>query len=99
MKARRRTIDIECDAALARRVGDAIGCYAEAAYPPGGSECAQVARETLLDSAARCRGHQGGRLDLPKRQVPMLKAALRWYVENDGAEDPFTAERLSRLFD
>lgn len=99
MKSRPRSVTVDCDSALAQRLGEAIRCYAEAAYPPGGSECAQVARETLLDTAAKCSGHAGGALELPKRQLAMLKAALRWYCENDGAGDAFTAGRIKRLFD
>jgi hypothetical protein len=38
-----------------------------AGYPPGGSECAQVARETLLDTANECAAHSGGVLALNKR--------------------------------
>jgi hypothetical protein len=99
MKPRARTITVDCDAGLSCQVGDAIACYADAAYPRGGSECAQIARETLLDTAARCRAHGGGVLELPKRQIPLVKAALRWYCENDGASDAPTAERLRGLFD
>jgi hypothetical protein len=99
VKARSRTVTVDCDAETARQAGDAVACYAEAAYPPGGSECSQVAREALLDTAARCRGHAGGRLDLPKRQVPLMKVALRWYCEELAGRDAAVADRLARLFD
>lgn len=99
MKAANRTITVDCDAATARRAGDAVACYAEAAYPPGGSDCSQVAREALLDTAARCHGHDGGLLALPKRQIPLMKAALRWYGENAEDGDASVAERLGRMLE
>ena len=37
--------------AEAAALAEALRSYADAAYPAGGSECAQVARETLRDSA------------------------------------------------
>jgi hypothetical protein len=99
VKARTRTVTVDCDAETARRAGDAVACYADAAYPPGASECSQIAREALLDTAARCHGHAGGKLDLPKRQVPLMRAALRWYCENLEGKEAAVADRLARLFD
>lgn len=81
---KRRLVEFECDAATAAALADAIRGYAHAAYPPGGSECAQVARETLLDTATRCAAHGGGRLPLPKRQLPQLRSAVSWWL-SDGA--------------
>jgi hypothetical protein len=57
--------------------------YAHTAYPPGGSECAATSRETLLDYAARAAD---GSLAISSRQLPMIKAAIKWYyaeVESD----------------
>lgn len=99
MKTSARTITVDCDADTARQAGDAVACYADAAYPPGGSECSQVAREALLDTAARCHAHTGGLLALPKRQIPLMKAALRWYGENAAEDYASVAGRLGRIFD
>lgn len=79
-----RTLNIDCEATMAHRLAEAIHAYAHAAYPSGGSECAQVARQALLDSATACASHTGGSLTLRRRQVPMLRAAVRWWLSEDG---------------
>jgi hypothetical protein len=81
MKRPSRQHLVSCDAALAARLGQVVAAYAEAAYPAGGSECSQVARETLLDTARLCLAHDGGELALPKRQLAMLRAAVDWVGE------------------
>jgi hypothetical protein len=80
-----RTLDIECDAATACRLAEAIRAYALAAYPDGGSECAQAARQALLDTAAGCESHTGDRLAVRRRQLPMLRAAVRWWLDEFGS--------------
>ena len=77
---KQRVVDIDCDAASARELAGALRAYADAAYPPGGSECAQVARGTLLDTAAACERHSGGVLPLRRRQMPILRTAVRWWL-------------------
>ncbi len=82
---------------------EAIRRYAEAAYPPGGSECAQVAHEALNDSArAIAQAHQRApatEIEFPRRQRVMLKAALDWYLDRTGDELPDTIRaRLQQLF-
>ena len=92
-----RVVDVSCDAASARELARALRAYAHAAYPPGGSECAQVARNTLLETAATCERHTAGTLQLRKRQLPMLRAAVRWWLsESDGVgvESPRGLEQL-----
>lgn len=62
---------------------EAIRLYAEAAYPPGGSQCAQVARETLLD-AVRSIDEQfasKGQAEVSRRLRAQFKSALE-YFEN-----------------
>jgi hypothetical protein len=98
----RKTIRIPCDPETARAFAEAIRCYAEAAYPPGGSECAQVAHEALQDSARaiaaahRVRGVDT--IEFPRRQRAMLKAALDWYLEQAEVDLPETVRaRLGLL--
>jgi hypothetical protein len=81
---KKRTLCIDCDSATARQLAEAIRAYVHAAYPEGGSACTQVARETLLGSAALCESHADGGLILRKRQLPMLRAAVRWYFSVEG---------------
>ena len=82
-----RTLTINCDAKTAHNLGQAIHAYAHAAYPDGGSECAQVARQTLLETAALCESHADGRLVLRRRQLPLLRAAVRWFFSTEGPGD------------
>lgn len=82
---KRKTLSIRCDARQAALLAEALSAYAEAAYPRGGSECAQAARETLLDSAAaiaRDAGAEGATIS--RRQRGLLKTAVRWYWEERG---------------
>jgi hypothetical protein len=50
--APRKKIKLCCDVTVRDVLCTAIREYAHAAYPEGGSECAQVARYTLLELAA-----------------------------------------------
>jgi hypothetical protein len=81
---RTRTLQVACDAEMARELGNAITAYAHVAYPAGGSDCAQVAREALLDVARQCAAHPGGDLTLRRRMLPQLRAAVRWCLSDDG---------------
>lgn len=96
---KRRTFVVSCDASTAQRLADAIRGYAHAAFPDGGSECAQVSRAALVDSAARCAAHRGGELTLRRRQRAQLRAAIEWYYGEGAAADPEAAERLRRLLE
>jgi hypothetical protein len=62
-------------------LSEAIRSFAHAAYPPGGSDCAQVARETLMTTATHIQ--QGtGEVQVRTRQRVMLRQAVQWYCEN-----------------
>ena len=77
---KRGVVDVTSDMATARELARVLRAYAHAAYPPNGSECAQVARSTLLDTAATCERHTGGALQMRRRQLPILRAAIRWWL-------------------
>ncbi|MCB1723907.1 MAG: hypothetical protein KDJ39_09465 [Gammaproteobacteria bacterium] len=81
---KQRLAQIDCDAEQAAALARAVDWYAAAAYPPGGSECAQVARETLRDAATVIGAHAGGRLVVRKRLLPQLRAALTWCLSQEG---------------
>jgi hypothetical protein len=101
--ARKKTVRIDCDRETAAALAEAIRTYAEAAYPPGGSECAQVAHQALKDTArsidsAAAAGAAGG-LEIPRRQRAMLKTAVDWYLEQPQvALNDVLRLRLQRLF-
>lgn len=78
------TIQLRCDIPVRDLLCAAIRDYAHAAYPVGGSECAQVARYTLLELATQIE--QGittdaGAVRISRRPRAMLKAALKYYFD------------------
>lgn len=83
MATRGRTVSVSCGAEQATQLAQALRAYVDAAYPPGASDCAQVARETLLNTAALCATHTGGALQLRRRQVPQIKAAIQWSLNEN----------------
>lgn len=94
---KRKTVKIACDAPTAQQLGTAIRAYTNAAYPVGGSECAQVARAALLDAAESCDAHQSGDLALRRRQLALLRACVRWYFTEQGPGDVKWKARLEAL--
>ena len=95
----RKSASIDCDAQTAGDLARAIRAYTEAAYPLGGSDCAQVARNALLDAAADCDAHESGSLALRRRQLALLRACVRWYFSVDGPGDVESGSRLQELLD
>jgi hypothetical protein len=94
---RHREVEFEMTATLAGSLADAVVAYAHAAFPEGGSECAQVSREALLDTAKRCRDHRGGTLPLRKRQLAQLRAAVDWYFAEAPEASAEDGEALKAL--
>ena len=92
-----RTLSVICDGQTACRLAMAIRGYADAAYPEGGSECAQVARAALLDTAASCDAHESGDLVLRRRQLALLRASVGWYFSEDGPGDVEFGPQLDAL--
>jgi hypothetical protein len=93
----RRTVSLDCDPRLAASLADAVAAYAHAAFPAGGSECAQASREALLGVAETCRQHRDGPLRLRKRQMGQIRAAVKWYTTERGEVDGEVGQRLTDL--
>ena len=93
----RRSIGIRCDHPTAARLAEATRGYVDAAYPPGGSECAQAARNALLDTARLCEAHQAGELVLRRRQLALLRSVVHWYFGADGPGNVESGTQLDRL--
>lgn len=75
---------IQCDLVVRDLLCGAIRDYALAAYPPGGSECAQVARYTLLELATRIEqgiSTDDGTVEISRRPRAMVKAALEYFCD------------------
>lgn len=94
---RRRVVEVSLPGPLAATLAEAISAYAHAAFPDGASECAQVSRAALLDTARSCATHSGGTLALRKRQMPQVRAAVEWYLEETDAGSVAHGEALKAL--
>jgi len=79
-----RLLTLHCDVAIRALLCRAIRDYAHAAYPEGGSDCAQVARYTLLEAAAvidRSITTDHGEAAISRRLRTTLKAAIDYHFE------------------
>lgn len=79
-----KLLRIESPPALSHRLGKVLQAYAEAAYPPGGSECGQVARAALMDAAEKIlAGADQGLpyVELNKRLRSYFNAAVEYYCQ------------------
>lgn len=97
MKKRQLLFSCSHDACI--KLASIISTYAHAAFPVGGSECAQATRESLLDMADRINNCRDDTVAINARQRPMLKSAINWYfadVETDDAQRNDLLERLQR---
>jgi hypothetical protein len=77
-----RKIVLHCDVPARDILCAAIREYAHAAWPPGGSECAQTARYTLLELAADIDAGisaDSAAVEISKRPKAMIRAAIDYY--------------------
>lgn len=93
---RQRSVEIQLTPELSAALAEAVTAYAHAAFPDGASECAQVSREALLETARGCRAHSGGCLSLRRRQLAQLRAATDWYF-SEISDQPNAAKALKGL--
>ncbi len=74
-----------CPASSIPFLVSAINEYALAAYPPGGSECAQSAREALQTAAAQIQveyDEAQQSVVVNRRLIAQMKAAVDYYFES-----------------
>ena len=96
-----RKITLRCDIPVRDILCTAIHDYAHAAYPEGGSECAQVARYTLLELAAEINGgisEEKLSVEISKRPNSMVKAALEYYFNRQDETYGVTSRQQRELF-
>lgn len=82
------TITLQCDVAVKEILCRAIREYAHAAYPEGGSDCAQVARYTLLELAQQIDDGitpDNQRVTISRRPRAMVKAAIEYFYDRQDA--------------
>ena len=95
-----KTFAIAVSQSQALKIAEAIEVYAHAAYPVGGSDCAQVSRDALLDSAKAFSSLEAdGIVQVRKRQRRPLKAAVDWYFSMEGPGDHSKGPELGGLFE
>ena len=98
----RKKIKLCCDASVRDILCTAIREYAHAAYPEGGSECAQLARYTLLELAAGIEAGLSGEnksIEVSKRPRAMVRAALEYYFNRADEARGLTSIHQRALFD
>ena len=96
-----RKIILRCDIPVRDILCTAIREYAHAAYPEGSSECAQVARYTLLELAAEINdgiSEEKLSVEISKRPKSMVKAALEYYFNRQDEAGGVTSRRQRELF-
>ena len=96
-----RKIVLCCDIPVQDILCTAIREYAGAAYPEGGSDCAQLARYTLLELAAEINaGISAGKtsVEISKRPRAMVKAALEYYFNRQDEACGATSLHQRELF-
>lgn len=71
-------------------LADAIAQFAHAAYPPGCSDCGQMARDALLTTAKQVAGTDD-KVSLRVRQRRLIMQAVEWYCDN--IEEPSDLQR------
>jgi hypothetical protein len=97
-------LTLACDGAVRDILCRAIRDYAFAAYPEGGSDCAQVARYTLLELAGQIEAGIGSELStlvISRRPRAMIRAAVQFHYDRIDAQhaDGLTSLHRRALFD
>jgi hypothetical protein len=83
---RRKTFEIPAGPHARRLLAELLRRFTAAAYPPGGSDCAQVARETLFTTVERIEQYDAPAV-ISTRQRPLLKQAVQWYFAEISPQD------------
>ena len=94
-------LSLHCDVHVRDIVCSAIREYAYAAYPEGGSECAQVARYTLLELADQINSGINDAshvIEISRRPRAMVKAAFEYYFNRLDEAEGGTSSHRRRVF-
>lgn len=94
-----KMLTIKCQNNLCEALANAITQYAHAAYPPGGSECAQASREALetIAHTIKTADINDASFQIKARQRSTLKAAINWYF-GEAQPDADMQQKLLSLF-
>ena len=86
-----KTISLTGPVPALQLISDVIQHYADAAYPAGGSECAQTARAGLLDTAEKINQQVEQGLmpvTISRRIKSHIKAAIQYYLQMSAEQNP-----------
>ena len=95
-------LTLSCDGMVRDILCTAIRDYAIAAYPPGGSDCAQVARYTLLELANQIEAgivDAVASVEISRRPRAMIRAALQYHFDRADAEHNAMSVHQRALFE
>ena len=91
----RKTFRIQAEAERARLLSRQLRAYADAAYPPGASECAQSAHAALSEAADSIEyaADAGAYAEISVRLRAMMKAAVRYHYQDGSGSDSNNGDR------
>lgn len=92
--AAKKTFCIRAGAATRAVLADAIAQYASAAYPPGCSDCGQMAREILMTTAKTVAGTDD-EVAISTRQRSLVRQSVQWYFDNLAEVDEAQCSRMA----
>jgi hypothetical protein len=78
-----KTLTLSAPPELLNELCIALRLYTDAAWPPGGSECSQAARETMLNTVQRIEAsiEAGEPASMSRRSRATVRAAIDYYTE------------------
>ena len=85
-----KELTLRCSHVMCELLANILRNYANAAYPKGGSECSQSARESLLVAADKLVAKWSDELQMTyinKRLRVMTKSAIQYYAQSLALEE------------
>jgi hypothetical protein len=94
---RKRTFLFKCTDNLCSHLASIVQHYAQAAFPIGGSECAQVSHEALLNIAQNLVHAPADHLAISIHQRAILRSAVMWYFTEVEQNEVLKIQLLKQL--
>ena len=98
-----KVITLQAPAEAIQTLCRVVDAYVEAAYPAGGSECSQSAREALQSTAQQLHHNydtENGLVTISRRVKAHLKSALQYYAQTQNTQLVMQqSEQLLRCLD
>ena len=90
-----KQLSLSCSREMCELLSDILRKYADAAYPKGGSECSQSARESLLVSSEELLASWDDvskTTRINKRLRVVAKSAIKYYAQSLTSEEDLPAD-------